>query len=45
MEWNRVGLPFDGGVILVNEVNGQFLKLLFAFDHLRFVGVQVGHHN
>lgn len=42
---NRVGLPFDGGVILVNEVSGQFLKLIFALDLFRFVGVKVGHHN
>lgn len=40
-----MGLPFDGSVILVNEVSGEFLKLLFALDLLRFVGVQVGHHN
>lgn len=40
-----MGLPFDGGVILVNEVSGQFLKLLFAPDILWFVGVQVGRHN
>lgn len=37
-------LPFDGGVVLVYEVSGQFEKLLFASHLIWFAAVQVGHH-
>lgn len=37
-------LPFDGGVVLVYEVSGQFEKLLFASHLIGFAAVQVGHH-
>lgn len=38
-------IPFDGCVVLVYEVSGQFEKFLFASDVVRFADVQVGHHH
>lgn len=41
---HKMRLPFDGGVVLVYEVSGQFEKLLFASHLIWFAAVQVGHH-
>lgn len=41
----RAGLPFDGGVVLVYEVSGQWEKLLFGSDLVWFADVLVGHHH
>lgn len=47
-EWSnstRLGLPFDGGVVLIYEVGGQREKLLFGSDLVRLADMLVGDHH
>lgn len=41
----RPSLPFDGGVVLVDEVGGQGKKLLFGSNLVWLADVLVGHHH
>lgn len=38
-------MPFDGRVVLVDEVRGQWEKLVFGSDFVWFANVLVGHHH